>query len=289
MTATVSVNGRLTLGDEAVVSVFDHGFVFGEGIYETLRTYDGRPFLFERHLGRLRRSAASLSLTLPLSDEGFQHEVHRTLEAANLGPSEAYIRILVTRGVGELSYDPSSTPSPTVVIIVKPLAVPTPEAYSEGVDVVIVSVMRNHPGTVDPAIKSNNLLNSVLAGHEALRRGAFEGLMRNHRGELAECTLSNLFIVSRQVVRTPPLSAGLLAGITRAFVLKLAVSLGMSTAEEPLHDQDLFGAEEAFLTSTTREIVPIVRVDDRLIGTGLPGPVTTQLLEAFRQRSHASS
>jgi branched-chain amino acid aminotransferase len=207
------------------------------------------------------------------------------MAAAVLGKAEAYIRVLVTRGIGELTYDIKATPTPSVVIIVKPQVDPPPEAYRDGVRVVIVSVVRNHPGTVNPMIKSNNLMNSALAMQEAYRHGAFEGVMRNYRGELAECTTSNLFIVKDGAALTPPLAAGLLPGITREFLFDIGPDVGVEVREQVLYDADLFGADEAFLTSTTREAVPITTVDGRPIGTGRPGPVTLRLLEGFRRRA----
>jgi branched-chain amino acid aminotransferase len=209
--------------------------------------------------------------------------------AAGLGADgdEAYIRILVTRGVGEITYDPAACPTPGIVIIVKPHVDAPASAYTDGVTCALVGVLRNHPGSVNPIIKSNNLLNNALGSQEAFRRGAFEGIMHNYRGEIAECTTANIFIVKDNVVFTPPLDAGLLAGITREFLFEIARDIGATTREEVMLDADLFGADEAFLTSTTRELVPIVRVDDRVIGSGRPGPVTMRLLDAFRTRARA--
>src|SRR5258706_1076849 len=285
MPATVNVNGRVFDQEHAVVSVFDHGFRYGEGVYETLRTYNGQPFLFERHMRRLRRSAEMLTLGVPLSDAELDARFRDTMRTAGLGDSpsrEAYIRILVTRGIGELTYDPAATPVPSIVVIVKPNVDPPREPFERGVTVALVSVMRNHPGTVNPLIKSNSLLNNALAMQEALRQGAFEGVMRNTRGELAECTQSNLFIVKNGAALTPPLSAGLLPGITREFLFQIGATAGIPIREQVLLDADLFDADEAFLTSTTRELVPIVQVDDRTIGAGTPGRVTRGLLEAYR-------
>lgn len=283
----VNVNGRLCSKDDAVISVLDHGFLYGEGVYETLRTYDGRPFLLDRHMRRLRTSASMLALAVPLSDDEIAARFDETQRAAGLTggeDGEAYIRLLLTRGVGDLTYDPSATPHPSVVIIVKPL-VPVPEAtYLAGVSAVMSSVVRNHPATVNPLIKSNNLLNNALAAQEGVRRGAFEAIMRNHRGELAECSTANLFVVRDGAVLTPPLEAGLLAGITRDLVLELGRAEGVPVREVALRDEDLFGADEAFLTSTTREILAISRVDDRPIGTGTRGPLTARLTEAYRAR-----
>jgi branched-chain amino acid aminotransferase len=265
--------------------VLDHGFLYGEGVYETLRTYAQKPFLFGRHMMRLRRSASMIALDLSFSDADLQAAIAQTMAAAALGREEAYIRVLVTRGIGELTYDIKATPTPSVVVIVKPQVDPPPEAYRDGVRAVIVSVVRNHPGTVNPMIKSNNLMNSALAMQEAYRHGAFEGVMRNYRGELAECTTSNLFIVKDGAALTPPLDAGLLPGITREFLFDVGREVGVEVREQVLHDADLFGADEAFLTSTTREAVPITTVDGRPIGSGRPGPVTLRLLEGFRRRA----
>jgi len=286
MAATVSVNGRITSGADAVVSVFDHGFLYGEGVYETLRTYRGQPFLFERHIRRLRNSAGMMLLNLPFSDDDLDAEIRRTMSAATLGGTEAYIRVLVTRGVGELSYDPQVTPHPSVIVIVKPHIDPPQDLYSRGVRAVIVDVVRNHPNSVSPMIKSNNLLNCALAAQEAMRRGGFEGIMRNYRGDLTECTTSNLFIVKGGVALTPPLESGLLPGITREFLFDIGPAVGIAVREHVLRDADLFGADEAFLTGTTREVLPIVTVDDRPIGDGTPGPVTGALLAEFRRRAH---
>ena len=289
MAATVNVNGRVFDQEHAVISVFDHGFLYGEGVYETWRTYNGQPFLFDRHMRRLRNSSGMIALAVPLTDEQLDARCRETIRAAGLGAppatGDAYVRVLVTRGVGELSYDLAGSPSPSIVVIVKPHVAPPPEVYDRGVKVALVPIIRNHPGTVSPLIKSNNLLNNALAMQEASRRGAFEGVMRNYRGELAECTTSNLFIVKDGAALTPPLDAGLLPGITREFVLEIGAESGIPVREAVLHDADLFGADEAFLTSSTRELVPIVHVDDRRIGNGAPGPVTRALLERFRSRA----
>jgi branched-chain amino acid aminotransferase len=212
-----------------------------------------------------------------------------TVAAARLGKqnggniAEAYIRILHTRGIGDLTYDPAATPIPSVVVIVKPLPVPPEEQFQRGVKVCMVDIIRNHPRSVSPLIKSNNLLNNALCMQEALRKGGVEGVFRNYRGELSECSQSNLFVVKDGIVRTPPLDAGLLAGITRGFVFELGNTLGIPVEETPLRDDDLFAADEAFFTSTTKELMPIVQVDDRRIGPGEPGVVTKTLLAEYRR------
>lgn len=285
MAATINLNGRVVDQTHATVSVFDHGFLYGEGVYETLRTYNGELFLFDRHLRRLRNSARMLALPIPLTDAEIEARCRQTVAAAGLGTApgqEAYIRILVTRGVGELTYDLSACPTPSIVIIVKAQVDPPRETFEKGVRVALVPIVRNHPGSVNPLIKSNNLLNNALAMQEAARRGAYEGVMRNYRGELAECTQSNLFVVRDGTALTPAIDSGLLPGITREFLIEIGPEVGVSVGEALLRDEDLFGADEAFLTSTTRELVPIVQVDDRRIGDGVPGPVTLKLLEGFR-------
>lgn len=288
MAATVNVNGRVSDQEQASISVFDHGFLYGEGVYETLRTYNGQPFLFERHMRRLRKSAGMLALDVPLEDAAIDARFRDTMRIAGLGGGrgdEAYIRILVTRGIGELTYDPAATPTPSVVVIVKPNVTPPLEVFERGVRVSLVPIVRNHPGSVNPLIKSNNLLNNALAMQEAFRRGGFEGVMRNYKGELAECTQSNLFIVKDGAALTPPIDAGLLPGITREFLFEVGRDAGIPVREAVLKDGDLFGADESFLTSTTRELVPIVQVDDRTIGSGKPGPVTRALLDGYRRKA----
>ncbi len=284
MAATVNVNGRISGAEDATISVFDHGFLFGAGVYETLRTYNRRPFLFDRHAARLARSAARLQLDVPLTEQELLDRVDTTLTAAGLN-DEAYIRILLTRGVGDLSYDPAACPTPTIVIIVKAHVPPPAHVFERGTRIVLSSVIRNHPNSVDPIIKSNNLLNNALAMQEAIRNGGYEALMRNYRGELAECSQSNFFIARGGAILTPPVDAGLLEGITRSFVCEIGAQLDITVRDAVLFEHDLDTAEEAFLTSSTREIVPIVKIDNRVIGSGLPGPLTRRLLEAFRQKA----
>ena len=290
MAVFVNVNGRISPERDAVIPVLDHGFLYGEGVYETLRTYNGRPLLFDRHMRRLRQSSAMIHLPVPFTDQELERRMEETISvAAPAWPPdrrEAYIRILLTRGVGDLSYDPATCPTPSVVIIVKPQVDPPPEVFDRGVKVALVDIVRNHPASVSPLIKSNNLLNNALAMQEAIRRGAYEAVMRNFRGELTECTQSNLFVVSAGDALTPPLEAGLLAGITRGFLFEAGREIGITVREQVLRDENLFGADEAFLTSTTREAVPIVRVDDKVIGDGKPGAVTRRLLDQFRRRAN---
>jgi len=285
MRGAVYVNGRISGADEAVVPVYDHGFLYGEGIYETLRTYNRVPFLFDRHMRRLRASAIYLQLDVPFDDSALMKRIDDTVKAAG-EMNEAYIRVLLTRGVGELTYDPKATPMPSLVIIVKPAEEPSAKVNDEGIQISLVPILRNHPGSVNPVIKSNNLLNNALAMQEAYRRGGEEGLMCNYRGELAECSQSNFFMVRGGVALTPRSAAGLLEGITRAFLFEVGKEVGVEVREETLYPADLETAEEAFITSTTREISPVVRIDDRIIGSGTPGAVTKKLLDRYRKRAN---
>ncbi len=284
----VYVNGRITPADAAVIPVYDHGFMYGEGIYETLRTYEGVPFLFDRHAARLRASAAHLRLDVPFTDADLLGWIEETTAAAG-ELREAYIRVLLTRGVGELTYDVTATPVPSLVIIVKPLDEPPARILEEGIAISLVSTLRNHPGSVNPIIKSNNLLNNALAMQEANRRGAEEGLMCNYRGELSECSQANIFLVQDGVATTPRSEAGLLEGITRAFLFDVGGEIGVEVRSGTLRPEDLATADEAFITSTTRELSPVTRIDDRPVGSGRPGPVTLRLLEAYRKRAREVS
>ena len=284
MRGAVYVNGAITPADQAVVPVYDHGFVYGEGVYETLRTYNRVPFLYDRHMRRLRQSADRLILDVPFDDATLLRWIDQTMAAAP-DVKEAYIRILLTRGVGDLNYDPKSTPKPTTVIIVKPFEAPAPRVYTDGIRISLVDMLRNHPKSVNPLIKSNNLLNNALAMQAAYRAGAEEALMCNYRGELTECSQANFFMVRGGATLTPTSEAGLLEGVTRAFIFELGRELGIDVREETLYPKDLETADEMFITSTTRELSPVVRVDDRVVGSGKPGPVTKTLLDRYQSRA----
>jgi branched-chain amino acid aminotransferase len=285
MRGAVYVNGTITPADRAVIPVYDHGFVYGEGVYETLRTYNRVPFLYDRHVTRLRQSAHHLALDVPFDDESLAKWIRQTVDAAG-ELREAYIRVLLTRGVGELTYDIAATPTPSLVIIVKPLDEPAERAARDGITISLVDVIRNHPQSVNPIIKSNNLLNNALAMQAAYRRGGEEALMCNYRGELSECAQSNFFLVRRGAALTPKSEAGLLEGVTRAFLFEVGREAGVEVRDETLYPTDLANADEAFITSTTRELSPVVRIDDRVVGSGRPGPITLKLLAAYRRRAH---
>jgi branched-chain amino acid aminotransferase len=281
----VYVNGTIRPAHEASVPVYDHGFLYGEGVYETLRTYNRVTFLYERHLQRLRASAAHLHLDVPFTDAQLEQWIGETVAAAG-EMNEAYIRVLLTRGVGELTYDVAATPEPSLVIIVKPLDEPPSRVFDDGIKISLVSILRNHPGSVNPIIKSNNLLNNALAMQEAHRHGGDEALMCNHRGELSECSQSNFFLVRNGVALTPASEAGLLEGVTRAFLFEVGRDAGIEVRDATLFPANLDTADEIFITSTTRELSPVVAVDDRVIGSGRPGPIFKALLEGYRKRAH---
>ena len=278
-----SIDGKIVPEEEAKVSAFDNGFAFGDSVYETLRTYAGRPFVLGRHLARLRRSAGRLAFEIPQRDAELRARVLAVLDAA--ANPESYLRLIVSRGKGDLSYNFDRVKGPTVVMLVKPFEA-LPEAhFSEGIPVSLVSIRRNPRWALDPAIKSSNLLNNLLATMEAQRAGAFEAILLNERGELAEGAGSNVFVGKRGVLRTPPLEAGLLAGITRDLVFELSQELAIEVRQEPLRPDDLLGADEAFITSTLKEITPIARVGERVIAGGRPGELTRRLQAAYREKT----
>ena len=275
-----SVNGAVLPAEEARVSVLDTGFTFGDSVYETLRTYGGRPFHLDRHLRRLRASAGRLGIPVPEGDEPFARDVDAVL--ARAGNPESYIRIMMTRGVGDVSYHFERVQGPTRVVIVKPYE-PLPErCYSEGVPVIVASVRRNNPRALDPAIKSGNLINNILAVREAQAAGAFEPILLNDNGEVAEGASANVFVVKGGAGLTPPLGAGILPGATRQLMLEIGGGLGIPMREETLLVADLLDADEAFITSTLKEAVPVRAVDGKPVGDGRPGPVTLRLLKAYR-------
>jgi branched-chain amino acid aminotransferase len=280
----VYVNGQIKPANDAVIPVYDHGFLFGEGVYETLRTYHRVPFLFARHVRRLRESAGYIRLEVPFDDDSLKRSIEDTVAAAG-EMNEAYIRVLLTRGVGELSYDLRATPAPSLVIIVKPFEEPPARTFEEGIRISLVSILRNHPGSVNPIIKSNNLLNNALAMQEAQRSGGDEGLMCNYRGELSECAQSNFFLIRNGVALTPKSEAGLLEGVTRAFLFEVGKEIGVPVEEATLFPADLDTADEVFITGSTRELSPVVRIDDRVIGDGRPGPITLRLLQGYRKKA----
>jgi branched-chain amino acid aminotransferase len=276
----VYLNGRFVPKEEATVSVFDHGFLYGDGIYETMRAYTGRFFLLERHLARLRCSADAVFLTLPMPIDKISAVLYESLKVNRL--DEAYVRLHISRGPGEIGLDPGLCPDPTVVIVAKPFKAYPPEYYDRGVPVSIVKTRRNHPLALNPSIKGTNFLNNILAKIEANKAGAYEGIMLNWEGFVAEGTISNIFMVKGGVLRTPALSVGILEGVTRGLVLDLARNEKIPVQEAAFGPQELIGADECFITNSTMEIMPVTLIDGKPVGSNGPGPVTASLMKAYR-------
>ena len=282
MERLVYINGELLEQSQAKISVFDHGLLYGDGVFEGIRAYNGRVFRLREHLRRLYRSAQAILLGIPLTPEALEEAVLDSLRANNL--EDAYIRLIVTRGVGDLGLDPAKcTSGPNIVIICATIELYPERFYREGLEVNTVTTRRNLPQALSPAIKSLNYLNNILAKIEVSRAGLHEGIMLNHEGYVAEATGDNIFIVTDGAMRTPPASASILEGITRAVVLELAAEMGMPAREEHFLQYDVYTASECFLTGTAAEIVPVVKVDGRVIGTGKPGKVTRELMGRFRE------
>lgn len=280
MSGAVYVNGRIGTRDEAVVSVYDHGFLYGDGIFEGIRVYDGRIFRFEEHLDRLYESAHHILLTIPLSREAMREAILATVRASGL--RDAYIRPVVSRGPGDLGIDPRRCPTPTVVIIVDAIQLYPKEAYERGLRMVTATVRRPAPDALNGRIKSLNYLNNILARIEANQAGVEEALMLSPEGYVCECSADNVFLVKGGQVWTPSAHLGLLGGVTRDTVLALAGELGLRAEERILTLHDVYTADECFLTGTGAEVAPVVEVDGRRIGDGRPGPTTARLIAAFR-------
>ena len=281
----IYLNDRFVSKADARISVFDHGFLYGDGVYETLRAYSGRLFMLHPHLARLKRSGRLIGLDLPIADKEWPKLLAESLTRNDLGPSnrtDAHLRITVSRGEGELGLDPALCKTPTVVIMAKPLASYPTHLFSEGVSLAIVPVSRNLASALSPQIKSLNFLNNILAKREATRVGAFDALMLNVEGRLAECTASNLFFVQAGRLCTPSVECGILDGITRDVVLRLAREHGMPAEEGRYDVGDLRQADECFLTNTSMEIMPVCTIDKRAVGSGRPGPLTARLRQLFR-------
>ncbi|QDU90210.1 Branched-chain-amino-acid aminotransferase [Pirellulimonas nuda] len=283
MAKQVYLNGELVPQAEAKVSVFDHGLLYGDGVFEGLRAYRGKVFRLTQHIDRLYDSAKGIWLEIPLTREAMADAVDATV-AAN-GLSDCYIRLIVTRGAGSLGLDPRKCSNPQVIIIADSIALYPAEFYEKGLEIITSSVIRNHPAALSPRIKSLNYLNNILAKIEGIQAGCIEALMLNHKGEVAECTGDNLFLVKKGGLSTPSLEAGILDGITRDFVLEIAAEQGVPAVERPLTKHDVYIADECFLTGTAAEIIPVVKVDSRVIGDGKPGPITRRLEKRFREET----
>jgi branched-chain amino acid aminotransferase len=281
MSQQIYISGKYYAKEDAKISVYDHGFLYGDGVFEGMRIYGGKVFRLHQHLVRLWESAASIGLQIPLTIEQMTADVNECV--ARNGLEEAYVRLVVTRGSGALGLDPHRCSHPEVIIIVDKITLYPRELYEDGLDLVTAATIRNHPAALSPRIKSLNYLNNILAKVEGLKAGCVEALMLNHKGDVAECTGDNIFIVKNGKLLTPPIDAGILEGITRNAVLELARQSGIETIEMTLSRHDVYTADECFLTGSAAEVIPAVKLDDRVIGNGKPGPITIQLEEAFRK------
>jgi len=277
----VYVNGKFIPKEEALISVFDHGYLYGDGIYETLRAYNGRIFLLSKHLTRLKQSADAVALSLPLPIEKIGDALREALTVNKL--HEAYLRIQISRGPGDIGLDPALCPAPTMVIITKPFKDYPSELYDKGVPVALVRTRRNHPLALDPAIKSTNFLNNILAKIESIKAGAYEGILLNWEGYVAEGTISNIFLVKKGIVTTPSLETGILEGVTRDLVMHLARKARIPVREALIKPKDLADADECFLTNTTVEVLPVTSVNCEAVGNGSPGAITKTLHAAYRE------
>jgi len=275
----VSIDGQVVDSAEARVSVFDRGFLYGDSVFEVFRTYGGVPFAQREHLERLERSANRLMIPMPVSLQTLSSEVAATLDAA--GEGEWYVRVVVTRGTGPLTYDPSTAREPLRVIIAAPVSLPPVEHYERGIAVTLLHASRPTDDERASGAKASNYLANLLAVHEAKQKGAQEALVLGRRGQILEGASSNLFIVTEGKVLTPEPQPGILVGITRASVLAAARAQGIEVAETTVRPEDLYGADEAFITSSIREVMPVVAADGRTIGSGAPGPVTKRLHEGY--------
>lgn len=281
MSLKIYISGKLYDKEHAKVSVYDHGLLYGDGVFEGIRSYSGKVFRLQEHLDRLWNSTKAIWLQIPMSKAEMGKAIEDTL-AAN-GITDGYIRVVVTRGAGTLGLDPNRCSDPQVIIITDRIALYPEELYQQGLEIVTVSTQRNHPAALSPRIKSLNYLNNILAKIEGLQAGCIEALMLNNKGEVAECTGDNIFLVRAGRVLTPPLEAGVLEGITRDAVIELARAAGIPVAETPITRHDVYIADECFLTGTAAEVIPVVKVDSRTIGDGVPGPVTRDLIRRFHE------
>jgi branched-chain amino acid aminotransferase len=283
----VYINGKLFPKDEARISVFDHGLLYGDGVFEGIRCYNGNVFKLTEHIDRLYDSAKSISLELLLTKDELKDAVIDTLKANNL--KNSYIRLVVTRGVGKLGLDPFNCTESQLVIITDTIQLYSKELYEKGLDAIIVKTIRNHSKALNPTVKSMNYLNNILAKIECINAGAAEGIMLNTDGYVAECTGDNIFIVKNSEIFTPPASAGILIGITRNVVIELANEAGIAVREEQLTPDDLYNADECFLTGTAAEIIPVANIDGRKVATGKPGRITLNLLKDYQELTNHSS
>lgn len=281
MSQQIYINGSYFSREDAKISVYDHGLLYGDGVFEGMRIYSGKVFRLQTHLERLYESARAIALQIPYSIEQLTDDVNETVEKNGL--DNGYIRLVVTRGGNQLGLDPFRCSDPQVIIIADKISLYPEEYYTDGLDLVTASTIRNHPAALSPRVKSLNYLNNIMAKIEGLRAGCVEALMLNHNGEVAECTGDNIFVVKKGEIFTPPIDAGILEGITRNAVIELAQEAGITVHQSTMTRHDIFVGDECFLTGSAAEVIPAVKLDGRVIGNGKPGPITLQLNAAFRK------
>lgn len=277
----VYISGNLVDKEQAKVSVYDHALLYGDGVFEGIRVYGGKVFLLAEHVDRLYESALAIRLEIPMSRADMAAAVNSTVAANGIG--DGYVRLVVTRGAGDLGLDPRKSKNPQTIIIAETITLYPREMYEQGLKLITASTMRNHSAALSPRIKSLNYLNNILAKIEGTDAGCVEALMLNHKGEVAECTGDNIFIVKGGVLKTPPSEAGILEGITRNAVIGLARDAGVTVQEVPLVRHDIYAADECFLTGTAAEVIAVASLDGRPIGDGKPGPITRDLLARFQK------
>jgi branched-chain amino acid aminotransferase len=282
----IYIDGKYYDERNAKISVFDHGLLYGDGIFEGIRAYNGRVFKLKEHIDRLFCSARSILLQIPMSHAAMMAAIVKTCRRNRI--RDGYIRLVVTRGPGTLGLNPNRCKTPTVIVIAGKIQLYPPELYQRGMEIVTVPTTRNLHSALNPAIKSLNYLNNILAKIEANNAGCEEAIMLNAEGFVAECTGDNIFIVKEGQLLTPPLAAGALYGITRRVVMDLAAQSGLKATEPNLTRYDLFNADECFVTGSAAELMPVVKIDGRVIGTGKPGPVTKRLVAKYHALTKAS-
>jgi branched-chain amino acid aminotransferase len=277
----IYIDGEFYDKENAKISVFDHGLLYGDGVFEGIRFYNGRVFRLEEHIDRLFDSARAIALNIGMDKAAVIEATLETIRQNNL--QDGYIRLVVTRGVGDLGLNPMLCPKASIFVIASKITLYSADKYENGLDVVTCSTRRIPHGALSPMVKSLNYLNNVMAKIEAQNAGAGEGLMLNEQGFVSECTGDNIFIIKNGVISTPPIAAGALAGVTRGVVFDLAAELGIPIREPMMTRYDIFTADECFLTGTAAEVIPAVKLDTRPIGDGKPGPITRRLITRFRE------
>ena len=279
MKGYVFIDGKLVPSEEAKISVYDHGFLYGDGIFETMRSYDGKIFKIKRHLERINDTAKILEMKIPWTRVQMEEAIYQTIAKNNL-LENGYIRLSITRGVGPIGIDPEVCELPTIIIMTKELKI-DPQIYNCGIDAIVVKTLRNSIESTDPRLKTMNFLNNVIAKMEVKKVGATEGIMLNAKGDVAEATVSNIFVYQEGVLKTPSIETGILPGITREIVLELSTRI-TKTIECTLKPQDLFNAEEIFLTNSISEIIPVTSLNGKTIATGAPGALTKMIHQEYR-------